>query len=151
MDEIKNTAETSTGMQHNSEENYSTKIIPVIQEQVRVDKKIVETGKIHISKTVQEQETSLNIPLTHDEFEIERVPQNQIFETAPPPVRYEGDTMIIPVLREVLVVEKRYELIEEVRITQRKIQTTDTQQITLRKEQVHVERREGDPTQTSNA
>ena len=55
-----------------------------------------------------------------------------------PPVRYEGDTIIIPVIKEVLV--KRNLLVEEVRITKRTGETVVQQQVALRKENVTVER-----------
>ena len=73
-----------------------------------------------------------------------RVPVNRFVETAPQ-VRYEGETMIVPVLREVVVVEKRIELIEELHITKRTIQTQVSQQVTLRTEEVTVERLPGEP------
>jgi uncharacterized protein (TIGR02271 family) len=114
--------------------------IPVIEEQVRIDKKQVETGKVHIYKTVQEHETSVSIPLTQETYEVERVPVNQVVDTPPAAVRYEGETMIIPVLREVMVVQKRYEIVEEVRVTKKTTQNTESQQVTLLREEVHVER-----------
>jgi len=39
-----------------------------------------------------------------------------------------------------MVVQKRYEIVEEIRITKRRTETTDTQQVTLRKEEVSIER-----------
>ena len=81
-----------------------TQVIPVLQEQVTVGKRVVETGKVQISKTVTEDQTSVSIPLTREEYDVERIPVNQVVETPPPALRYEGDTAIIPVLREVLVV-----------------------------------------------
>jgi stress response protein YsnF len=66
---------------------------------------------------------------------------------SPPAVRQEGDTTIIPVLREVLVVEKRYELVEEVHVTKKKTVVPHVQEITLRKEVVEVERK---PLQDGN-
>ena len=122
-----------------------TQVIPVLQEQVTVGKRVVETGKVQISKTVTEDQTSVSIPLMREEYDVERIPVNQVVETPPPALRYEGDTAIIPVLREVLVVQKRYEITEEIRITKRKTETTDTQQVTLRKEEVHIDRRSTDP------
>jgi uncharacterized protein (TIGR02271 family) len=123
----------------------ATEIIPVLQEQVTVGKRLVETGKVRISKTVTEDQTSVSLPLLHEEYDVERVPINKVVETAPPALRYEGDTAIIPVLREVLVVQKQYEITEEIRITKRKTETTDTQQVTLRREEVHIERSPIDP------
>ncbi len=114
--------------------------IPVMEEQLLVDKKVVETGKVKISKTVTRQETSVDIPLVHEEYDIQRVPINKYVEKAPPAVRHEGDTMIVPVLREVLVVEKHYEIMEEIHITKRKVEKQETQQVTLLKENIHIER-----------
>jgi uncharacterized protein (TIGR02271 family) len=99
---------------------------------------------VHISKKVSEQQTSVSLPLIHEQFDVERVPVNKVVDTPPPAMRYEGDTTIIPVLREVMVVQKHYEIVEEIRITKRKTETTDTQQVSLRKEEVQVERREND-------
>jgi stress response protein YsnF len=48
--------------------------------------------------------------------------------------------MIIPVVREVLVVEKRLLLVEELHVTKTQVQKQETQHITLRKEEVIVER-----------
>jgi len=52
--------------------------------------------------------------------------------------RYEGDTMIIPILEEVLVVEKRLLLREEIRITRRQSVVRDPQEYILRREEATV-------------
>ena len=117
-----------------------TRIIPVVEEKVSVSKRLVETGKVRISKKVTEQQTPVSIPLLREQYDIERVPVNQVVDTPPPAMRYEGETTIIPVLREVMVVQKRFEIMEEIRITKRKTESTDTQQVVLRKEEVHIER-----------
>ncbi len=121
--------------------------IPVIEEQVHIDKKVVETAKVRISKSVSEESQTIDIPLTQEEVQVERVPINQYVDAAPPPLRYEGNTMVIPILKEVVVVEKKLMLVEEVRVTRKVTQTKDTQQISLRKEEIKVERtqKEGTP------
>jgi uncharacterized protein (TIGR02271 family) len=120
--------------------------IPVIEEQVQIDKKVVESGGVRITKVVSEQEVPVDIPLIHEEHDIQRIPINQYVETLPPPIRYEGDTMIIPVMREVLVVEKRLLLVEELHVTKSQVHKQETQHITLRKEEVIVERLAPNPT-----
>lgn len=115
-------------------------VIPVIEEQLHIDKVVVETGKVKISKKVHEREEEVNISLTHEDVNIERVEINQYIQTPPPGVRYEGDKMIIPVIKEVLVVEKRLLLVEEIHVTRRIIETTETQHVTLRNEEVLVDR-----------
>ena len=126
--------------------NTETTVIPVVHEKAIITKKTVDTAKVFVRKRVTEEETTLNIPLIHEGFTIEHVPVNQIVAT-PPAVRQEGDTTIIPVLREVLVVEKRYELVEEVHVTKKKTVVPHVQEITLRKEVVEVERK---PLQDGN-
>lgn len=114
-------------------------VIPVIEEQVHVGKQVIETGKIIVSKKVFEEEKAIDVSLIHEEHDIERIPVNQYVETAPE-VRYEGDTMIIPVLKEEVVIQKRLFLTEELRITKRKVETSAPQQVSLRREEVTVER-----------
>ena len=121
-----------------------TLVIPVIGERVRVEKKIVESGKVKITKTVREEQETINIPVSREEVVVERVPVNRFVENAPQ-IRYEGETMIVPVVREVVVVEKRIELVEELRITKQIIQTQSSQQVTLRREEVTVDRQPAEP------
>ncbi len=112
--------------------------IPVIEEHVHIGKKVVETGKVKVSTLLTEREESVNIPLLHEEVNVERIPINKFIEAAPAPVRYEGDTLIVPITREVVV--KRLLLVEELHVTKRKISTEETQQFTLRTQEVNVER-----------
>ena len=112
-------------------------VIPVIEEVAVVGSKTIETGKVTISKTVTELEQSVHVVGSHEDCEVERIALNRIVETAPA-VRYEGDTMIIPVMKEVAVVEKKLMLVEEIRVTRRQIQTQETVPVTLRKETVEV-------------
>ena len=115
-------------------------VIPVMQEEVVVGKKMVETGKVRILKTVTEQQETIDIPLIQEEIHVERIPINQYVDTLPQAVRYEGDVTIIAVVKEVLVVEKRLLLVEEVRVTKKKVETNETQEVSLRTEEVQVER-----------
>lgn len=121
--------------------------IPVVEEQVQIGKKVVETGKVHISKTVHEELTDVDIPFVHEEVEVERVELNQYVDTPPPAVRYEGDTMIISVLKEEVVLQKRLVLVEELHVTKKKVETHQTRQMPLKKEEITIERiPHGQPT-----
>jgi len=122
-----------------AEQSQDSDVIPVIEEQVHVDKKVVEKGSVYIYKDVHDEEVSVDIPYSHEEVDIERVPVNQ-YATDTPPVRYEGDKMIIPVLKEVMVVEKRIMVVEEIHVTKRRIEEHDTQKINLRREEIRVDR-----------
>jgi len=116
-----------------------TTVIPVIEEELDVQKRVVETGKVRVTKVVHEQETLADEPLFRDEVEVERVPIDRVVD-GPLPVRYEDDTMIVPIMEEVLVIEKRLILKEELHIHKRRVETHQPQQVTLRREEVRVER-----------
>jgi uncharacterized protein (TIGR02271 family) len=112
--------------------------VPVLQEVLDVHTTPVETGRVRIRKIVQEHEELVDPPLWRDEVVIERVPMNQVVE-GPIAARSEDETLIIPVLEEVLVLEKRLLLNEEVRITTRRVETQRPQPVTLRREEAVVE------------
>jgi len=83
----------------------------------------------------------LDQPLRRDELVIEHVPIGRVIDEADvPQARYEGDTMIVPVLEEVLVVQKQLLLKEEVRITRHQREERAPRSVLLRAEQVDVER-----------
>lgn len=134
-------SEQSSGKKLEAGENVS---IPVIEERLKIDKEIVETGSVHISKKVHEKEETIDLPGSREELDIERVAINKYVEEAPPAIRHEGDKMIIPVLREVAVVEKRLVLVEELHVTKRQVKTEDRQSVTLRKEEVNIDRKKSD-------
>lgn len=114
-------------------------VIPVIEEQLQIAINEVETGVVRLTKRVTEEVQTIDTPTTKEEVTVDRVAIYQYVDT-PPVIRYEGDTTIIPVLREVLVTEKKLLLVEEVHVTKRKTVEQDTQTFTLRKEEVTVER-----------
>jgi uncharacterized protein (TIGR02271 family) len=114
-------------------------VLPVIAERLMVQKHTRVTGRVRIRKTVQEREEVVDEPLLRQTVHVEHVPINRVVE-GELPVRYEGDTIIIPVLEEVLVVEKRLMLKEELHITQHEEQIHQPQHIVLRSEDITVER-----------
>ncbi len=64
-------------------------------------------------------------------------------------MRQEGDTLIVPLLEEVLVVQKQLLLKEEVHISKKRTEQHHPEQVTLRSEQVSVERIEQPAKQRS--
>lgn len=114
-------------------------VVPVIEEKLQIDKQVVETGVVRIVKHVIEEAQTVDVPVFKEEVIVEHVAVYQYVDT-PPPVRYEGETMIIPVLREVLVTETKLLLVEEVHVTKRHTTDQETLEVKLRKEEVTVER-----------
>ncbi|WP_237144036.1 YsnF/AvaK domain-containing protein [Pontibacter pamirensis] len=134
------TAKTPETAEINTTADQQPRVIPVVEEQIRVHKKTVETGSVHVSKDVHEEEVTVDVPTVHEEVNVERIAINKYVDSPPPPVRHEGDVMIISVLEEEVVVTKRLKLVEEVHVTKRKHETKENQHITLRKEEVKVNR-----------
>lgn len=126
-------ADESTGGDTGPEET----LVPVVEERPVVHKEAVER-RYRVTTRVREQEETVDEPLRREEVEVEHVPIGSWVET-PPPVRQEGETTVIPVVEEVLFVEKRLRLREEVHVTKRRVEVRDPKTVTLRREEVAVE------------
>lgn len=118
-------------------------VVPVVEEQLRVGKRVVETGRVRVTKTVSEHEEVVDQPLMREEYDVERVTVDE-FVDGPVGPRYEGETLVVPVLEEVLVVEKRLVVREELRLTRRRTEERNPQRIKLLSEEVAVERAAAD-------
>jgi uncharacterized protein (TIGR02271 family) len=116
--------------------------IPVIEEQLGLGTRTVDTGRgVRIHKTVSEQPVVIDERLLRDEVEVTRVPVDRV--VAPdqaPAIRYEGDTLVVPVLEEVLVVERRLRIKEELHITRNRREERHHDTVVLKTEQVAIER-----------
>jgi len=112
--------------------------IPLVEERVSVGKREVETGRYRIRVTVEERQENLPVELRHDEVEIERVPKNVAVQELPS-VRLEGSTTVIPVVEEVVVVEKKLVLVEEIHVRRKTVNETRDIPVTVRAEHAHVE------------
>ncbi len=112
--------------------------VPVMEEMLRVTKREVVTGGVRLVKRVTEREETVDEALLRSDVQVERVPINRMVTEAPPS-RQEGDTLIVPILEEVLVVEKRLMLKEEVRITRTQTEFHQPQVVTLRTEEAVIE------------
>lgn len=116
-----------------------TEVLALAEEEVRLGKRMVTTGKVRI-RTVVDIETELaKATLAGETVEVTRTPVDRIVDQAPG-IRVEDDVTIIPVMEEVLIVEKRLVLKEEVRI--RRVATTEDVEIPveLRKQHAVIER-----------
>jgi uncharacterized protein (TIGR02271 family) len=114
-------------------------VLPVVEEELRVGKRVVETGRVRVTKRVHEREEVVDEPLVREEYDVERVPVG-VFVDEPVGPRHEGETLVVPVLEEVLVVEKRLLVREELRITRRQTEEREPRRVTLLSEEVSVER-----------
>jgi uncharacterized protein (TIGR02271 family) len=115
-------------------------VIPVAREEVRVGRKVEETGVVSVHKVVRERVEVIDEPMLHDEVDIEHVPINRAVD-APEPPREEGNVLVIPVYEEVVTVHRQWVLKEEVRVRRREVESRHREEVVLREEQALVERR----------
>ena len=123
-------------------------VVPLIEEEAHVLKRSIATGRVRVRTVVETFEESAAEILELEEVEVVRVPVGRVV-TETPAIRADGDVTIVPVMEEVMIVEKQLILREELHIRRRT--TTETVQvpITLRKQRAIVERLGGITTDTS--
>ena len=135
-----------------SQANGDTLVLPIAREEVQVSVRTVDTGRgVRIHKTVSEQARRIEQTLLRDAVSVKRVPIDKIVPLSEAPVaRQDGDTWIVPILEEVLIVEKRLRIKEEVHITRTAHAEPYSDSVVLRTEHVSVERFDEGPASEVN-
>jgi stress response protein YsnF len=113
--------------------------IPIVEERAIVEKRAVERGRVRVHSHVEERQEVLRETLSHEEVTVERVPiDREVSET--PSIREEDGVTIVPVVEEILVVERRLRLKEELHI--KKVRRTEDVEVpvTVRSTRATVER-----------
>jgi stress response protein YsnF len=98
---------------------------------------------VRVSTVTRERERLVDETLTHERVEIERVPIGRLVD-AVPPVREEGDTTIMPVVEETVVIERRLILKEEVHIRRVRTSEQHRETVMLQEQDAVITRTEGD-------
>jgi uncharacterized protein (TIGR02271 family) len=110
-------------------------LTPVVRE--------VHLGDVVIHKRVEEAPVETTVDLRHENVSVEHVAIDREIDSVPE-LRYEGDTLVIPLVEEVLVTEKRLVLREEVRITRHSRTEQSEVRDVLRREIADIEERRAD-------
>ena len=119
--------------------------IPLHVEEISVSRREIKKANVQVARVTGTREQLIDEELTHVRVEIDRVPIDRTVEVAPP-IRQEGDITIIPVVEEIVVVERRLILKEEVRV--RRVSTKEQHQETVvLRQQEAVVTREGPDSQ----
>ena len=123
--------------------NADEQIIPLVEEQVVVGKRAVETGRVAVTTRVEMREQLVEAELLRDLVEVRRVPI-EVEVTTMPRIVEDGDLTIISIVEERLVVEKRLFVIEEIHL--RRVRSTEhvTQPVSLAVQRAEIVRREAD-------
>ena len=141
LSELEDAGQPDDAETSDSDRNGDKTFIPVAEERINVRKRQVEGATVRVRKEVFEEEAVVDEPLRGEEVTVERVKLNRVVEEVES-IRTEGDTTIIPLYEEVLVVEKRLVLAEELRVTKRRTERREPRTVTLRREEATVERLE---------
>jgi uncharacterized protein (TIGR02271 family) len=114
-------------------------VLPLLVEDIAVSRRRVETAVVRVATVTQTRDQVVTEPLMRERIEVEHAPVGRFVESVPP-VREDGDVTIIPVMEEVVVVERRLFLKEEVRV--RRVRTTQrhTETVHLREQEAVVTR-----------
>ena len=100
--------------------------IPLVAEEVRIDKAEVVTDRLSVVTIVEEQALLVEETVERGALDVRRIPVERAVEIAPEP-RQDGDTLIVSVVEERLVVKKCLFVIEEIHITR----TSTTERISI--------------------
>ena len=114
-------------------------VVPLHAEEVSVGKRRVVTGQVKVGTITRESEQLVEELLEHEHVEVERTAIGKQVDKAPP-VRQEGDTLIIPILEEIVVVERRLLLKEEVRIRRTREKQPYQERVVVRKQEAVITR-----------
>ena len=114
-------------------------VVPLLDEEVRIQKRQVATGRVRIRTIVDSVDEMAAASLSEEQVKVTRVPIGRVVTEAPA-VRTENGVTIVPVLEEVLVVEKQLVLREELHIRRDVTAERVEMPVTLRRQRAVVER-----------
>jgi uncharacterized protein (TIGR02271 family) len=114
-------------------------VVPLHAEEVSVAKRRMVTGQVKVGTVTRETEQLVEELLEHEHVEIERIAIGRQVDKAPA-VREEGDTLIIPILEEIVVVERRLLLKEEIRVRRTREKRPYQERVVIRKQEAVITR-----------
>lgn len=120
-------------------------VLPLVEERARVTTRVVPRGRVRVRRRVEEVVERVGVDLTHHRVEVVRVPTERVVDAAPEPWR-DGETLVIPVVEEVVEVRTRFVVREEVRVTLRAEAARHEEDVVVRRTRVDVERLGPDPS-----
>lgn len=113
--------------------------IPIVEEEVLAGAQPVKTGSVRVDKHVEKRVRKIDMPLVREEVEVRRVPVNRTIREVPP-VRTRGDTVIVPVVEEEVIVTKRLVLKEEIHLVKKRSTERFVKDVELDREHAEVHR-----------
>lgn len=128
---------TTAAFRELAREQAGSVTVPVLEEKLHTGTRTVTKG-FRAKKSVRTEQKRVELPAREQRVQVRHVPVGR-FVDGPQPVRQEGDTTIVPLLEEVVVVEKRWMLREEVHITRSQEERLHSDEVALRHEDLTIE------------
>ena len=122
------------------EASTDTETVALLEEVARIDVRSIDAGRVRVSTHTETIEDFARADLHSETVVVTRVALNQPVMGARPHMRQEGDVTIVPVFEELLVVEKRLMLKEELHIRKRATSETVAVPVMLQHQTATVER-----------
>lgn len=120
-------------------EDGETHILALHAEQIVVSRHKIEDSVVRVTTVTQRRDEAIAEELIHERIDVERVPIGRYVD-AVPPVREDGDLTIMSVVEEVVVVERRLLLREEIHIRRKRTTEMHTEIVSLRKQEAVITR-----------
>lgn len=113
--------------------------LQIVEEQLHVGKRIVETDRVRVRTVVDERAVVLEDSVERGALDVERVTMNQEVTTAPEP-REEDGMLVVSIVEERVELVKRLFVIEELRIRRTSVAEAVTLPTTVRTMRAVIER-----------
>jgi uncharacterized protein (TIGR02271 family) len=123
-------------------------VIPLHGEEISVGKQRIVTGRVKVTTVTKEHEQLVKELLEYDHVEIERTAVGKEVDQAPS-VREDGDTLIIPIVEEVVVVQRRLVLKEEIRVHRKRETQPYQERVVVRKQEAVITRLSDESNQSA--
>ncbi len=121
------------------EPGFEEQVLPIFAESIAIHRERHETARVRATVTTNTEEQIIDEDLLQERVEVDRVPIGRVVDEMPP-VREEDGTVIIPVVEEVLVVERRLVLKEEVHLRRVRVRERHVETVVVRRQEVSVTR-----------
>jgi len=127
----------STGTYDAGERTGTRDTVQLREEELAARKRQTEAGEVSIGKRVVSEQETMDVPVTHEEVEIERRPVGN--RPAEGDIEEDSETVRVPLMREEVDVEKRPVVTEELELHKRPVTENRRVEETVRREEPVVE------------
>lgn len=131
----------------------ATDTIQLAAEALRVGKMERVTGRVHIGIATETVAEPVSLDLSRTEMRVDRIEVGRMLEPdeLPPVQSMQGDTTVIPILEEIIVVEKRLILRAELHVTPVTSTEAVSTTVELRRQVATIDRLPADPMVPADA